>query len=264
MIPISLRGREVTAPDMDRCADVASVIRLPFDREIVHKVIHNYSVDDQPWIKNPLGLYASRLACEVYVVTCEANHKQNINKCVNNSGYDVRDVVYSGMADASGLLDTDDGGKTVIVLDIGSDLTELSVFTLGCLNDIDIITTGSSDIKGDPASSVAMNEIILRIEPKVRNITESDKRAPKIILTGGMAFADGLIEHMEDRLSCPIKMGVVKDIRGEISGLDSVRLSTALGLARFAYSGYRRKITEEGNIAKRIRERVVDIFNYYF
>jgi cell division protein FtsA len=90
MVPLALRGREVTKRDIDRCIDVASTVHLPFDREIIHKVVQNFSVDDQPWINCPLGLYASRLSSEVYIITASVNHIQNLYKCVNNTGYDVK------------------------------------------------------------------------------------------------------------------------------------------------------------------------------
>ncbi|MDD5137052.1 MAG: hypothetical protein PHN63_06885, partial [Candidatus Omnitrophica bacterium] len=92
MIPLSVRGREITKPDIARCIDAASTIRLPFDREIVHKIVQRFSIDDQPWIKDPLGLYASRISCEVYIITAAVNSIQNIFKCVSNAGYDVKEV----------------------------------------------------------------------------------------------------------------------------------------------------------------------------
>ncbi|HPM42830.1 MAG TPA: cell division protein FtsA, partial [Candidatus Omnitrophota bacterium] len=55
MIPLALYGREVTKKDIERCIDVASTVHLPFDREIIHKIVRNFAIDDQPWIKNPIG-----------------------------------------------------------------------------------------------------------------------------------------------------------------------------------------------------------------
>ena len=94
MIPLALHGREVTKKDIERCIDVASTVHLPFDREIIHKIVRNFAIDDQPWIKNPIGLYASRLSSEAYIITAGINHIQNIYKCVNNSGYDKGSGIY--------------------------------------------------------------------------------------------------------------------------------------------------------------------------
>ncbi len=104
MIPLSMRGREVARGDVDRCVNVASTIQLPFDRDIIHRVVQNFSIDDQPSIKNPLGLYASRLACEMYVLSANVSQVQNIYKCVNDAGEDVKEAIFTGIAEGMSVL----------------------------------------------------------------------------------------------------------------------------------------------------------------
>ena len=41
MIPLSMRGREITKGDVEKCMNVASTIQLPYDRDIIHKMKHN-------------------------------------------------------------------------------------------------------------------------------------------------------------------------------------------------------------------------------
>ncbi|GEM_PF-1359831 len=264
MVPLSLRGREVTRPDMDRCVNVASVIRLPFDREILQKIVHNYSVDDQSWIKSPLGLYASRLSCEIYVITCDINHIQNIHKVVNSAGYDVKEIVYTGIADGYGLMEDKDKEKSVVLMDMGSNLTEISVFSSGTLTDVSVMPVESRGSGDDYRNNPQFIEMISKVAAKTEAITIKEHKAPFVMITGGLAFSDGIVEFLEERLSCPVKMGVARDVRGEISSLDSVRLVTAIGLARFAYSKYRKRVLEDRNIAKRISDTLTEIFNYYF
>ncbi|MFA6142593.1 MAG: cell division protein FtsA [Candidatus Omnitrophota bacterium] len=255
MIPITLRGREIITPDIDRCVDAASTIHLPFDREIIHRVVHRFSVDDEPSIKNPIGLYASRIACEVYVVTANVNHIQNIYKCVNNAGFDVKGIVYTGIADGLSLLDKADMESGVLLLDIGSSLTEATLFFDGEVADIKIFPFGGEDIKGDFKNSPEFAGMLSSL-----NI----EQAKNIMITGGMAFSDGIVEFLEEKLARPVKMGVVKDIRGDISSVDSVRLSTALGLAKYACRKYEKKLSESKNLAARLSTTVTDIFNNYF
>ncbi|MCX5685979.1 MAG: cell division protein FtsA, partial [Candidatus Omnitrophica bacterium] len=148
MIPLSIRGREITRPDITRCVNAAGTIHLSFDREIVHKIVQRFSVDDEPPVKNPMGLYASRLACEAYIITANANHIQNIYKCVNNAGYDIKEIVFTGIADGSSLLTPEEREEGALLLDMGASITEVSVFTDGALADLEILLTGGSDIKG--------------------------------------------------------------------------------------------------------------------
>jgi len=264
MIPLSVRGREINRYDMSRCIDAASTTHLPFDREIVHKIVQKFSVDDQPWIRDPLGLYASRLACEVYIITAGVNSIQNIFKCVNSAGCDVKEVVYTGIADGSIVLDKGEKEEGVLLLSIGASLTEISVFHQGALCDIEILQTGAEDFKNDFRTSESFNNILAKIAAKMESFKNNGSSLKSIVVTGGIIFADGVIEYLEEKLLYPARMGVAKEIRGEISGLDSIRLCTAIGLARYACAKYENLPQNAKNFAGRVSSAVVDIFNNYF
>ena len=230
MIPLSIRGREITKADMDRCANVAGTIHLPFDREIIHRIVQRYSVDDKPWIANPLGLFGSRLSCEVYVITADMNQIQNIYKCVNNAGYDVKELVFTGMADGAALLDKEDKESNILLLDIGASVTEACIFAKGVLADSAIIPMGADNIKDDYRNNPRMNELCSDIETLRQSFIKRGGAIDSIILTGGTAFIDYLVEFMEEKLACKVDVGAAKDIKGDISSIDSVRLTTAIGL----------------------------------
>lgn len=264
MIPLSLRGREITKADINKCINVASTIQLPFDRDIIHRIVQKFSIDDQPWIKNPHDLYASRLACEVYIITASVNHIQNIYKCVNNAGYDVREVVYTGIAKGESLLDPEEKETGAIILDMGATLTEMSIFSNGALRDIDIIPFGGQDFKGDFKDSGGFKNVLSRIKSKIENFLSEGGSAGSITLTGGLSFADGIAEFLEESLSYPVRMGIVKNITGDISSLDSIRGAAAIGLVRYAHKKFEKKVLEDRNIVQRISTKVVDIFNNYF
>lgn len=264
MIPISLRGREVTVSDMKRCADVAGTIHLPLNREIIHRVVRGFSVDEGPSVINPLGLYASRLNCEVYIITADVNHIQNIYKCVNDAGYDIKEIVYSGMADGAGLLDNEGREEDTLILDMGMSLTEASFFTGGLLAAMTVLAAGAGDIKSDFKSDAEFDRLITGIKLAIEDYGKAGGKVNSVIVTGGLAFTDGIAEFLEEKLARPVRMGVVKDIRGDISSLDSVRLSTALGLAKYALRYYTKKAIEEKSMVRRLSTKVVDIFNNYF
>ena len=264
MIPLSSRGREVTKFDMAKCVNAAGTIRLPFDREIVHRIVLNYSIDDQPVIKNPLGLYASRLSCEMYMITAGINHIQNIYKCIDNAGYDIKGVVYSGIADGAGLLE--DGWKEegVLLLNMGASLTEISIFSGGCLSAMSVIPAGAADIKGDLKTSAEFNNIISRVKAKCEEFSNKGQNIKLAVIAGGFAFSEGVVDILEEKLSYPVKMGVVKNAQGNISSIDSLRGVTAIGLARYAEIEYQPKPFQTKGLAKDISEKVAEIFNNYF
>jgi cell division ATPase FtsA len=264
MIPLSSRGREVTRYDMAKCVNAAGTIRLPFDREIIHRIVLNYSIDDQPVIKNPLGLYASRLSCEMYMITAGINHIQNIYKCIDSAGYDVKGVIYSGIADGAGLLEDEWKDEGVLMLNIGSSLTEVSIFSGGCLSAVSVIPFGAADIKGDLKASADFDNIISRVKAKCEEFSNKAQNIKFIVIAGGFAFSEGVVDILEEKLHYPVKMGVVKNVQGNISSIDSLRGVTAIGLARYAQMEYRPKSFQTKGLARNISEKVTEIFNNYF
>ncbi|MDD5423352.1 MAG: cell division protein FtsA [Candidatus Omnitrophica bacterium] len=264
MIALSLRGREVTKLDMEKCVDVAGTIHLPMEREIIHRIVHKFSVDDQPSIKNPLGLYASRLSCEVYVVTADANHIQNIFKCVNNSGYSVKDIIFTGVAEGQCLLDKDEKEDGVALVDIGDSLTDIWIFFEGSMRRFDIIPLGARDFKGDFKENSKFVEMKSRLNTSIKDFVNSGGKVSSVVLTGGMSFTENLAESLEEVLSLSVKMGVAKGIRGDITSAESVRLSGAIGLVKCGLERYAGKAFASKRFVRNLSERVVDIFNNYF
>ncbi len=264
MIPLSSRGREVTKSDVAKCINAASTIRLAFDREVIHKIALNFSIDDQPVIKNPLGLYASRLSCEMYMITADVNHIQNIFKCVNNAGYDIKEVVYSGIADEISLLEDDWKEQGVILLNMGASLTECSIFFGGSLSSVDVIPLGAGDIKGELRGSAEFNEMLSRIKGGAKEFIKKTGDIKLVVITGGFSFAEGLIELLEERLSYPVKMGITRNVQGNISSIESLRGATAIGLARYASIQYKQKPFQPKGLVQNISNKVIEIFNNYF
>ena len=72
------------------------------------------------------------------------------------------------------------------------------------------------------------------------------------------------LEYLEEKLSYPVRMGVAKEIRGEISGLDSIRLCTAIGLAKYASQKHENLPQNIKNFTEYVSSKIVDIFNNYF
>lgn len=264
MIPLSSRGREVTNADIVRCVNAASTIRLTFDREIIHRVVLSFSIDDQPSIKNALGLYASRLYCEMYIITANLNHIQNIYKCVNNAGYDLKEVIYSGIADGESLVEDICKEEGSALINIGASLTELSIFSGGAINFIDVICAGASDIKSDLRQDQNFNNLIARVKEKIEEFVKRTEAIRSVIITGGLSLSEGTAEIIEEHIGYPVKMGVTRNIHGHISSTDSLRAATAIGLAKYASAQYQPRSTQAKSLVHNISNKVVELFNNYF
>ena len=96
--PIPTRTREINSDDVRRVIETARAVALSPDREIIHILPQEFTVDDQTGIGDPLGMIGTRLEVNVHIVTSSTTAAQNIVTAVNRSGLLVGDTVLEPIA----------------------------------------------------------------------------------------------------------------------------------------------------------------------
>ncbi|MFH1995999.1 MAG: cell division protein FtsA [Candidatus Omnitrophota bacterium] len=265
MIRLSMRGREITESDVKKCVDAAGTIKLPFHRDLMHRIVQSYYVDDDVEVQNPVGLYGSRLGAKIVAVTASVPHLQNIQKAVNNAGYETAEFVYSGIAEGAALLSDSDKKRSVALIDIGSSTTEISIFTGGTLYSLEIIPLGGSDIKGalaDDDNFITLQSAVVRSLDRVR---KQRGMVEKILLAGGATLVDNVVERLESAVSIPVSIGEARGVVGNIRGHEKAISAASLGLVRYVFD--RRSAPAAAkfqNPLKRVSAGIADIFSRYF
>ncbi len=127
-VPLTRSGNEVTLADMHAVVEQASSIPLTADREVIHVLQGDYSVDEQKCIKNPLGMSGVRLSTEIQMVTAQMGAIQNIRKSVERAGFSIASLVLEPLASACAILHDDERELGVAVIDIGAGSTDVAVF----------------------------------------------------------------------------------------------------------------------------------------
>lgn len=147
VIPLAERGNKViTLADIRQANEQARILGSGLEEEILHAVTGGYAIDSNGAIANPLGLYSHKLEADLYLVCGKLSFIQSLNRAVNQAGYEVRDLFFSGLASSEALFnDTLKDGATV-VCDIGSDITEILLFREGVLKDITLLSSGGDEL----------------------------------------------------------------------------------------------------------------------
>jgi cell division ATPase FtsA len=70
---------------------------------------------------------------------------QSLARVINQSGYEIKDIFFSGIATSKIAFDTGLQEGINVLCDIGLDVTELLIFKDGLLNHIDILSLGGND-----------------------------------------------------------------------------------------------------------------------
>ncbi|MFL6277527.1 MAG: cell division protein FtsA [Blastocatellia bacterium] len=151
VIAISRRNRDITEEDVYRVIDQARAISVPTDREIVDVLPQEFTVDGQDGIGNPIGFLGMRLEAAVHVVTSPITARQNIVTSVNRAGIHVTDTVVNHVAGGEATLTPDEKEYGAAVLDMGADITNLTIFFRDAVRHTAVFPMGGNHFTNDIA-----------------------------------------------------------------------------------------------------------------
>lgn len=149
IIPLAERGNKViTHSDIERVNEHARILGSTLEEEIIHQIPFSYTIDSKDKIFNPLGLYSHKLEVDLYLISGKLASIQSLIRTVNQAGFEIKNLFFSGMATAEAVFDKNLREGQNILCDIGSDTTEILLFKDGLLRDIQVLPLGGDDLTG--------------------------------------------------------------------------------------------------------------------
>ncbi len=285
VIAVSRADGEINEEDVDRALEAAQAVATPPNYEIIHVIPKHFTVDNQPWIKDPVGMTGRRLEVEAQIIQGQTQQLKNLTKSVQRTGLGINDVVLSILASAEAVLTKRQKELGVCVLNIGAATTGLIVFEEGDVMHTAIIPVGSGHITADLAiglrtsidtaekikvevgvatptaldhdetldlsdfndaeqgevviSHIAeiiearIEEIFRLVDKELNKIGRSGKLPAGIVITGGGAKLEGLLDLAKTEFRLPAQVGMPKGFISAIEKLNDPTLSTAVGLLRW-------------------------------
>src|SRR5437016_4699262 len=146
---IAVNGDEINKADVDRANEVARAQPVPQDRELLHAIPQEYSVDKNTGIRDPVGMSGMRLETEMYLVTIGSSPATNLRKSVERAGYKVRDLVLEPLASALATLTEDEKELGVALVEMGAGTTDLAIFHEGKIRHLGTIAFGGNNVTSD-------------------------------------------------------------------------------------------------------------------
>ena len=150
-VPLGPRSRDIERDDVRRAIDTARNISLPEDREVLHVLPHEFIVDAQDGIRDPIGMVGHRLEANVHVVTSSIAATQNLVTAANKAGILISDTVLEPLASAESCLTQDERDLGCCLLDIGGGTTELIVYGGGVVRHTGAVAIGGDHFTNDLA-----------------------------------------------------------------------------------------------------------------
>lgn len=151
MIAVGAMDHEITHEDLTRIEEVATIGKVPPNREILEVVPHTYRLDGQDNIKDPLGMTGTRLEINANVVSALTPHLTNLQKTAELAKVAPHLITPSVLAAARAVLNESQLESGVAVIDLGGATTSVAVFEEGDLQFVGIVPLGGMNITNDLA-----------------------------------------------------------------------------------------------------------------
>ena len=151
VIAVPRGGVEITRSDVARSIDAAKAVAIPMDREVLHILPQDFTVDDQHGIKDPTGMAGVRLEVDVHIVTGAVSSAQNIVKAIQRGGYAVADLVLEPLASSYSALTEDERELGVVLVDMGGGTTDIALFHEAAVRHTSVIGLGGNNVTNDIA-----------------------------------------------------------------------------------------------------------------
>jgi len=120
---VKIKEGEVMQADIDRAIETAKAVNIPPDHQILHTVVQEYIIDNQPGVREPIGMSGVRLDTRIHIVTGAVTAMQNIQKCIERCGLHIDNMILQPLASGRAVLTEDEKERGVCVIDIGGTIS---------------------------------------------------------------------------------------------------------------------------------------------
>lgn len=151
MIAVGSVDHEIARSDLTRIEEVATLGKVPANREILEVVPHSYRLDGQDNIKDPLGMTGTRLEINANVISALAPHLHNLEKSAEMAKVEPHLITPSILGAARAVLSEQQKENGVAVIDLGGTTTSIAVFEENDLQYVAVIPLGGVNITNDLA-----------------------------------------------------------------------------------------------------------------
>lgn len=167
MIAVGSLDHQINDDDLARIEEVATVGKVPANREILEVVPHSYRLDGQDNIKDPIGMTGTRLEINANVVSALSPHVTNLQRTAEMAKVEPRIITPAVVAAARAVLTEQQLENGVGVIDMGGATTSIAIFEEGDLQFVSVLPVGGLNITNDLA-------IGLKTDPEIAEKVKVD------------------------------------------------------------------------------------------
>ncbi|MFH1621886.1 MAG: cell division protein FtsA [Candidatus Omnitrophota bacterium] len=150
-------NRHISLSDINYLRRQARLLGAHIDESLLHEFPQDYILDGSHSTFKPVGLLARKIQLNSYLLSAPYTLLGNIKTAVRQAGYEVENMVYSGIASSYGVLSEKEKKEGVLLVDLGACFTSLLFFKDNILRDFKMISFGGNDITDDISKSLGLS-----------------------------------------------------------------------------------------------------------
>lgn len=141
--------KEISQVDIDRLTQEMYKIPLAHGDKILHIIPQEFFVDHKEGHIDPIGMSGSRLESNFHLITASTDALDNLMRAIDKAGLSIAGFVLESIATADAVLSTEEKDGGVVMVDLGSGTTEVSIYFEGIIRYTSVIPLGSNVITKD-------------------------------------------------------------------------------------------------------------------
>ena len=256
---VAISGNEITSADFKRALDPTWLHSQQGDnRQIIHTLPLAYTIDGNPGVKDPRGMFGEKLGVNMHVITASASALRNISACVNRCHLDVERQVVGSYASGLSCLVEDEKELGVICIDLGGGTTDISVFFDGEVIYTNSVPIGGNHVTNDIArglsTSVTYAERMKTLYGSVVPSASDDQEVIKVPLVGE-------VDDGENKIPRSMLIGIIRPRIEEIYELVREKLEPTgferAGARRMVLTGGGSQLTGVRELASEMMDKQV-------
>ena len=150
-VEVELGGHQVEQADIDQLLSAGRNAIDHTGQVVLHAHPALFTIDRNQGVKQPIGLFANRLGVDIHVVAADASPLKNIDYVIRSAHLDVKSIIASPIAAAIACLTEEERDIGVALVELGAEVTNVSLHAGGMLVGLRSIEIGSKDITDDIA-----------------------------------------------------------------------------------------------------------------
>jgi cell division protein FtsA len=155
-VVVELGGHAIEQADIDELLNAGKQAIDKNGQVVLHAHPALYTIDRAQGVQKPIGLHANRLGVDIHVIAADPSPLRNIDTVIRQAHLGVRAIVASPIAAALACLSEEERELGVALVEMGAEVTNVSVHYGGMLVGLRSIQLGAKDITNDIAGAFAV------------------------------------------------------------------------------------------------------------